>query len=175
MNVISIVGRLTRDPEARTTQNGKTFATFAVAVDNWGKSETGEKSATFFNVKAWSRDADYATSYLGKGRLVGVTGRIESRKYTDKDGNQREIWEITANSIQGLDRPRDDNDGGGAPSGGNYDRPAANLCDLRRQDASPPDDHWHLRQPLTEHRGLVSPFGGIERPIGSEGGRLGPR
>lgn len=113
MNKIIIIGRLTRDPEAKTTTNGKTFAIFAVAVDKRFKPQDGSATADFFNVKAWSQTADYVTNYLGKGRLVAVEGRMESRKYTDKDGNQREAWEISADSVQGLDRPRDE----GAPSG----------------------------------------------------------
>lgn len=130
MNQIVIVGRLTRDPEARQTQNGKTFATFSVAVNKRIKpTNPDERDADFFNVKVWNQTADYVTSYLGKGRLVSVSGRIESRKYTDKDGNQREIWEINADQVNGLDRPREEGEDNpasreSASRPGGYGRPA---------------------------------------------------
>ncbi|CAN5495236.1 hypothetical protein BH11ARM2_BH11ARM2_39550 [soil metagenome] len=147
MNVITIVGRLTRDPESRTTQNGKTFATFSVAVNKRFKPQNSEdRDADFFNVKVWDKSADYVTSYLTKGRLVSVTGRIESRKYVDKEGVNREIWEINADQVNGLDRPRDD-DGGAAPSSG-YDRSAsrpaaaATSAPAARPSAAPAEDEY---------------------------------
>lgn len=104
MNVICIVGRLTADPELKTTSSGKSVASFNVAVDNQGK----DSGATFFRCQAWEKTADFVTNYLSKGRLVSVTGRIQSRKFTDKDGNNREAWEVTAERVNGLDRPRED-------------------------------------------------------------------
>lgn len=109
LNRITLVGRLTRDPELRTTTNGKNFATFAIAVNKRIKpQDPNERDADFFNVKVWGQTADYVNSYLTKGRLVAVDGRIESRKYTDQQGNQREIWEVTADNVSGLDRPKDE-------------------------------------------------------------------
>ncbi|RYG34781.1 single-stranded DNA-binding protein [bacterium] len=150
MNQIVIVGRLTRDPEARTTQNGKTFATFAVAVNKRIKpTNPDERDADFFNVKVWNQTADYVTSYLGKGRLVSVSGRMESRKYVDKEGVNREIWEINADQVNGLDRPKDDGDS--APSGGNYDRPAARPAAPRAATAAPAEDEY---DPFADNQSL---------------------
>lgn len=124
MNRICLVGRLTRDPELRTTTTGKNYATFSVAVNKRIKpQDPNERDADFFNIKVWGQQADYVNNYLTKGRLVSVEGRIESRKYTDQQGVQREIWEVNCDNIQGLDRPRDDQ--GAAPSQGGGEAPAA--------------------------------------------------
>ncbi|MGV3618075.1 MAG: single-stranded DNA-binding protein [Fimbriimonas sp.] len=121
LNRISLVGRLTRDPELRTTTTGKNYATFAVAVNKRIKpQDPNERDADFFNVKVWGQTAEYVSNYLTKGRLVAVDGRMESRKYTDQQGVQREIWEVTADNVSGLDRPKDDQ-----ASGGGGDAPAA--------------------------------------------------
>lgn len=121
MNRVCLIGRLTRDPELRTTTNGKNFVNFSIAVNKRFKpQDAGSPDADFFNIKAWDKTAEYVTNYLSKGRLVSVDGRMESRKYVDKDGNNREIWEVIAEQVQGLDRPRDDaggGGGGGAPAG----------------------------------------------------------
>jgi len=108
-NRVALIGRLTRDPETRTTTTGKTYAVFSIAVDKWRKpTDPDEASANFFNVKAWGHTAEYVGNYLTKGRLVVVDGRIDSRKYIDKEGLPREIWEVTADTVKGLDRPKDD-------------------------------------------------------------------
>jgi len=119
LNRIALVGRLTRDPELRTTSTGKNFVNFSIAVTKRIKpSDPNERDADFFNIKAWGQTADYVNNYLTKGRLVSVDGRMESRRYTDKDGNNREIWEVVADNVAGLDRPRDDaGSGGGSASG----------------------------------------------------------
>lgn len=103
MNCINIIGRLTRDPEIRTTTSGTKVAEFSVAVDNpFNKEET-----SFFRVKAWGKTADYVGAYVLKGQRVAVTGRLEQRRY-EKDGQKRETVEIVAERVQGLDRPKDD-------------------------------------------------------------------
>lgn len=126
MNRICIVGRLTRDPESRVTSTGKTYATFSVAVNKKFKpQDSNERDADFFNVKVWDKTADYVTNYLAKGRLVSVDGRIESRRYTDQQGVQKEIWEISADNVNGLDRPRDDAAGGAPAASGGYNQGGA--------------------------------------------------
>ena len=135
INRIVLVGRLTRDPELRTTTTGKNFVNFSIAVNKRIKpTGADERDADFFNVKAWNQTADYDSNYLTKGRLVSVDGRMESRKYTDKDGNNREIWEVVADNVHGLDRPRDDAPGGGGapqsrPAGAASSRPAEDEYD----------------------------------------------
>lgn len=111
LNSVVMIGRLTRDPEARTASTGNTLTRFSIAVDRRFKRE-GEPTADFFNVTCFGKTAEFAANYLTKGRLVVVTGRIEIRKYQDKDGNPREAIDITADNVNGLDRPREDD---GAP------------------------------------------------------------
>ena len=107
LNRIIVVGRLTRDPELRTTSNGKDVVEFSIAVNKRIKPADGA-DADFFRVKAWGQTASYVGEYIGRGRLVSVDGRLESRKYTDKEGNNREIVEIVAENVNALDRPKED-------------------------------------------------------------------
>lgn len=121
LNRITLIGRLTRDPDLRTTNTGKNVAEFSIAVNKRFKPrDSNEPDADFFRCKAWSQTADYVSNYLTKGRLVVVDGRMESRKYVDKEGQNREIWEVTAENVSALDRPKDD---GGGGVGGSH-RPA---------------------------------------------------
>ena len=103
MNRVALIGRITRDPETKTTTSGTKVAEFSIAVDKRGKDE----GANFFRVKAWGNQAEYVGNYLSKGRLVAIDGRLEQRSY-EKDGQKREVIEVVAESVQGLDRPRDD-------------------------------------------------------------------
>lgn len=113
VNVVVLVGRLTRDPEMRTTTTGKNVVGFGIAVDKKFKPQDGSPTADFFNVSAWGQTAEFVTNYLAKGRLVAVEGRLQQRSYTTQDGQQREVVEVVAERVQGLDRPRDD---AGAPA-----------------------------------------------------------
>jgi len=119
INRVVLVGRLTRDPELRTTTTGKSVCDFSIAVGKRIKPTDGSPDADFFRVNAWGQTAEYVSNYLHKGRLVAVDGRLQSRKYTANDGSNREVIEVVADSVQGLDRPRDDaggeSAGGGAP------------------------------------------------------------
>lgn len=114
INRVVLVGRLTRDPELRTTTTGKSVCDFSIAVQKKIKPTDGSPDADFFRVNCWEKTAEFVSNYLHKGRLVAVDGRLQARKYTDKDGNNREVVEIVAENVQGLDRPRDDADGGNA-------------------------------------------------------------
>lgn len=103
MNVIAIVGRLGSTPELKTTSSGKSVASFNVAVaDPYDKD-----NATWFRVTAWGKSAEFAATYLEKGRLVSINGRMTCRKY-EHEGQKRESWELVADNVQGLDRPRED-------------------------------------------------------------------
>jgi single-strand DNA-binding protein len=108
LNRVTLVGRMVRDPELRTTNTGKNVVEFTVAVDKRIKSQDPNASnADFFRCKAWNQTADFVANYGGKGRLTAVDGRLETRKYVDKDGNNREIVEVVADNVNLLDRPRD--------------------------------------------------------------------
>jgi len=115
LNRITLVGRLVRDPEQRTTTTGTNVTEFTIAVDKKIKpKDANAPTADFFRCKAWGQQSDFIQNYAAKGRLVSVDGRMESRKYVDKDGNNREVWEVNADNVSLLDRPRDD--AGGAPA-----------------------------------------------------------
>ncbi len=114
LNRINLIGRLVRDPELRTTNTGKNVVEFSIAVQKRLKPrDPNEPDADFFRVKAWNQTAEYVSNYLTKGRLVVVDGRMESRKFVDNNGANREVWEVVADNVSGLDRPRED----GAPAG----------------------------------------------------------
>ena len=90
LNHISIMGRLTRDPEIRYTPNNIPVASFTLAVDRDFKNGSGEKETDFINCVAWRSTAEFVEKYFSKGRMIVVSGRLQIRKYTDKDGNP--IW-----------------------------------------------------------------------------------
>ncbi|RYG54209.1 single-stranded DNA-binding protein, partial [bacterium] len=116
-NKVMLIGRLTNDPEIRTTNNGLKIAQFTIAVDRpFGKNENGEKKTDFFRCKAWRQKADFVEQFVGKARLVCVEGRIELNDYTDKEGQKRYITEIDVANIETLDAR--DRAGEAAPSGG---------------------------------------------------------
>lgn len=117
VNRVVLVGRLTRDPELRTTTTGKSVCDFSIAVGKRFKPQDGSPDADFFRVTAWGQTADYVANYLTKGRLCAVDGRLQSRKYTANDGTNREVVEVVADTVQGLDRPREDGGGGGYGEG----------------------------------------------------------
>lgn len=114
VNRVVLVGRLTRDPEQKTTPNGTSVCDFSIAVDRRVKQEGGQ-DADFFRVTAWGKTAEFVGRYLAKGRLVAVDGRLQQRKYTAQDGTTREVVEVIAENVQGLDRPTDRTGGGPAP------------------------------------------------------------
>lgn len=116
INRVVLIGRLVRDPELRTTTTGKDVTEFTIAVNKRIKPTDGGPDAGFFRVKAWGQTARYVSDYLAKGRLVSVDGRLDTRKYTASDGSNREIIEIVADNVNGLDRPRDDAPNQAAPA-----------------------------------------------------------
>lgn len=125
VNRVILIGRMVRDPELRTTTTGKNVVEFSIAVQKRLKPQNpNDPDADFFRVKAWNQTADYVSNYGSKGRLVAVDGRLESRKFTDSQGNNREIIEVIADQVNLLDRPRDDA-GGGAPAGASAPRASA--------------------------------------------------
>lgn len=105
VNRVVLTGRLTRDPELRQLTTGKAVVNFGIAVQKKFKPQDGSPDADFFNVSAWGKTAEFVSQYLNKGRLCAVDGRLQSRKYTTQDGQQREVVEIVADDVQGLDRP----------------------------------------------------------------------
>lgn len=93
MNIIAIKGRLVRDPEIKTTGSGLSVCTITVAVDRSYKKD-GEQNADFFDCVFWRQGADFVSKYFSKGKEIIVHGEMQSRKWKDKDGNNRISWEI---------------------------------------------------------------------------------
>jgi single-strand DNA-binding protein len=102
INQVILMGRLTRDPEQRTTTTGKTIASFSIAVDRFGQDD----QADFFDITAWEKLGELAVQYLGKGRRVLVQGRLRQDSWDDKEtGKKRSRVEVTATDITFLDGP----------------------------------------------------------------------
>ena len=97
INRVVIVGRITKDPELRSTTSGKKVTSVTVAVDNLTKNADGSKSTSFIPVTAWNNSAEFLTKYAKKGSLVGVEGRITQRSYKRNDGNGTNISVIADN------------------------------------------------------------------------------
>ena len=99
INTAVIMGRLTADPELKTTASGLSVLSFSVAVDRNYQKEGEEKAVDFINVVAWRKTAEFVSKYFHKGSMIAVEGSIQTRKYEDKDGNKRTAVEILANTV----------------------------------------------------------------------------
>lgn len=102
MNITNLTGRLTKDPELRTTQSGKTVANFTLAVNRRFKSQ-GQPDADFFRCQAWGKTAEVLHQYTHKGSQIGVTGRLQNRSYENQQGQNVEITEVVVESMDLLD------------------------------------------------------------------------
>ena len=123
LNHITIMGRLTRDPELRRTGSGIAVASFTVAVDrDFGGRDGGEKETDFIDCVAWRQTGEFVSKYFTKGRMIVVSGRLQIRSWTDKDGNKRRTAEVVADNCYFGDSKRDSDSGnsyGGNTYGGN--------------------------------------------------------
>ena len=102
MNRAILIGRLTRDPELRTTPTGRNVCQFAIAVNRTYTSANGEREADFINVVVWRKQAENVCKYCTKGSLVGVSGRIQTRSYDGQDGQKRYVTEVVADNVSFL-------------------------------------------------------------------------
>lgn len=115
LNHITIMGRLTRDPELRRTQGGHAVASFALAVDRDFTGKDSEKETDFIDCVAWRGTAEFVSKYFNKGRMAAVSGRLQTRSFTDKDGNKRKAVEVVADNVYFADSKKDaDNDSSAA-------------------------------------------------------------
>lgn len=130
INQVILMGRLTRDPEQRTTSTGKTIASFSIAVDRGGQDD----AADFFNVTAWEKLGDLVMQYLAKGRRVLVQGRLRQDTWDDKDtGKKQSRIEVVATDVTFLDGPSGNNDG---VNGRNADADADTSSTQRSKNSS---------------------------------------
>lgn len=120
LNRVCIMGRLTKNPELRRTQTGTAVTSFTLAVDDDFKDkQSGERKTNFLDCVAWRQTAEFVCQYFAKGRMAVVEGRLQTRKYEDKDGNKRTAVEIVADSVYfGDSKSREDKD-----SAANYSAP----------------------------------------------------
>lgn len=102
MNNVTLVGRITREPELRTIASGQTTTTINVAVNRPFTSANGEREADFINVVVWRKQAENVCKYCTKGSLVGVSGRIQTRTYDGQDGQKRYVTEVVADNVSFL-------------------------------------------------------------------------
>lgn len=103
INRVVLVGRLTKDPEFRTTPSGVNIANFTLAVNRTFTNAQGEREADFINVVVFRKQAENVNNYLFKGHLAGVDGRIQSRSYENKEGQRVFVTEVVADSVQFLE------------------------------------------------------------------------
>jgi len=129
LNRITIMGRLVKDPELRRTQSGTSVCSFTVAVDrDFQSKDNAERQTDFIDVVAWRQTAEFICKFFTKGRMIVVDGSLQSRKWQDKNGQNRTSWEVMANNVYFGDSKRE---GGGefAPafdsSAETYTAPAA--------------------------------------------------
>lgn len=104
MNKIILIGRLTRDPELRSTPSGNSAANFSIAVNRNFKNKEGVIEADFFNVTVWNKQAENVNKYCSKGTQVGIEGRLQNRNYEDKDGIKRYATDVIADRVEFLSR-----------------------------------------------------------------------
>ena len=132
LNHITIMGRLTRDPELRRTGSGIAVARFTLAVDrDFSPKDGGERETDFIDCVAWRQTGEFVSKYFTKGRMAVVSGRLQIRNWNDKDGNKRRSAEVVADNVYFGDSKRDDQVGGsfggnayGGSYGGGYGAPA---------------------------------------------------
>ena len=107
-NLVVLTGRLTADPELKTTPNGVSVTTFSIAVERRYR-QGEERQADFINIVAWRSSAEFICKYFKKGSMIGIEGYIQTRKYQDKDGNNRTAFEVVANNVQFVEFKKADN------------------------------------------------------------------
>ena len=106
-NLVVLTGRLTADPELKTTQNGNSVTSFSIAVNRRFNRSAEEQQTDFINIVVWGQSAEFVSKYFKKGSMIGIEGRIQTRKYTDKNGNNRTAFEVVANNVQFVESKRD--------------------------------------------------------------------
>lgn len=143
LNHIVLMGRLTRDPELRRTGAGTAVASFTIAVDrDFPDKQSGEKETDFIEVVTWKNTAEFVEKYFGKGRMAVVSGRLQNRIWTDKEGNKRKTAEVVADNVYFADSKREAEQGsdytGFVPNNAVPAAPASDFAMLDDDDAQLP-------------------------------------
>lgn len=127
-NLVVLTGRLTADPELKTTNTGISVTSFSIAVNR--RYRAGEETQTdFINIVAWRQTAEFITKYFKKGNMIGIEGSIQTRKYVDKNGNNRTVFEVVASNAQFVESKKDS-----TPSAGNVAEEPASFSNAESSD-----------------------------------------
>lgn len=130
LNVVALNGRLTADPELKHTQNDIAVTSFSIAVERSYAGSNGERKADFITIVCWRGTAEFASKYFHKGQLVAVEGSIQTRSYTDRDGNKRRAFEVVAGNVHFAESKR------AAESQGGVEQPAGSTQGCKPQSFS---------------------------------------
>ena len=109
LNKVILIGRLTRDPDVKSLPSGVSCTTFTIAVDRSFTNQQGEREADFIPICTWRGLAENCGKYLAKGRMVAVSGKIQTRNYDTPEGQKRYITEVIADEVQFLERAKQEN------------------------------------------------------------------
>jgi single-strand DNA-binding protein len=131
LNKVMLIGRLGKDPEMRATADGTSVANFSLATSEVynDKSGTRQEKTEWHNIVAWKRLADLSKRFLAKGRQVYIEGRLQTREFTDRDGNKRKVTEIVASQMVLLGSRAEGSGGGGEGGGSSSYAPPAHRDD----------------------------------------------
>ncbi|MBQ3904244.1 MAG: single-stranded DNA-binding protein [Eubacterium sp.] len=130
INTVALMGRLTYEPELKTTASGVSVLRFQIAVDRNYQRQGTERQADFIDCVAWRQTAEFVSRYFHKGSLIAVEGSIQTQNYTDKDGNNRKSVEVVANNVSFCGSK---NDGAGAPAQA-FEQPAPSYASAQSSD-----------------------------------------
>ena len=115
LNVVAIIGRLAASPELKTTNSGKSVCSFRIANDSGYKDASGQSQTNWLDVTAWGKTAEFVCKYFPKGALIAIDGRLQTRQYQDKNGNNRTAVEVVANNVNFAGpKSNGSNQGGGS-------------------------------------------------------------
>lgn len=120
LNSVTLMGRLTTDPELKQTTSGTSVTSFCIAVDRKYQAQGQEKKTDFIDIVAWRNTAEFVYKYFRKGSLIGIEGEIQTRTYTDQEGKNRKITEILANNVSFCESKQTSNNNQGATTGNAY-------------------------------------------------------
>lgn len=150
LNIVALIGRLTHDPELKTTPNGVNVCSFRIAVDRSFTRKGEERKADFIDVTAWRQTAEFVSKYFQKGSMISVQGRLETRQYQDKNGNNRTATEVLAAEV-GFCGPKSAEN----PATASYEKQTAN--NVREANAA----HSAPQQPQSYAQGSTDDFAEI--------------
>ena len=119
MNSVNLIGRLTATPECKSTPNGKSVCNFSLAVERKFKDADGKPIVDFIDCVAWNNQAEFLCKWFDKGVRVAISGELQTRAFTDKDGNNRKVTEVLVNTVEFADGKREANASASTPTTNN--------------------------------------------------------